>query len=44
MKTLVKFLKPKWVYNPGEVAGFAPDVAERLVAEGVAKKLAEGVK
>lgn len=31
MKTIVKFTKPWGRYNRGEIAGFAPDMAARLI-------------
>ncbi len=37
----VRFLKPdrspNGVYNPGDIAGFEPDVARKLVAKGYAE-------
>lgn len=39
--TLVKFLKadrgPSGIYGPGDVAGFEPQVAKKLVAQGYAE-------
>lgn len=36
MKT-VEFLKPWQIYSRGDIAGFEPEVAEKLVAGKVAK-------
>jgi hypothetical protein len=33
----VRFKRPWSLYNPGEVAGFAPEVASVLIESGVAE-------
>lgn len=35
----VEFIKPWKIYSPGDVAGFEPEQAERLVEGGAAKKV-----
>ena len=34
----VEFIKPWKIYSPGDVAGFEPEQAKRLIAGGVAKE------
>ena len=41
---LVRFLRKNEIYNPQEVAGFAPEVAARLVNAGVAEYVAPGTE
>jgi len=36
----VQFIKPWKIYSPGDVAGFEPEQAKRLVDGGVAKEVA----
>ncbi len=36
----VRFVRQALPYNPGDIAGFAPDYAERLIAAKVAEALA----
>lgn len=38
---LVKFVRHHGVYTPGDIAGFAPDVAARLLALKAAEKVDE---
>lgn len=42
----VEFIRRQSPYQPGEVAGFRKDVAEKLVKDGIAKevKQAKGAK
>lgn len=35
----VQFIKPWKIYSPGDVAGFEPEQAKRLIAGGVAEEV-----
>lgn len=44
MKTVVKFIRPWQIYSPGDIAGFEPELAEKLVKGGAAEPYEEKAK